>query len=116
MLLIILIRDSLCGMFWILDSLLCTVQTMIEVFIFGESDVMKLLLVFVFPATSAVSINGSDVNFVAMNCVFVFCFTKAISFSSVFPADSKGLFSPSFVQTVCVILIGSVVFSASFFV
>ena len=38
---------------------------------------------------------------------------KGILFSSVFPADSKGLFSPSFVQTACVILIDSAVFLAS---
>ena len=117
MLSIILIRDSPCEVLWMLDSVLCSVENLIEVFICVESDVMKLLLVFVFSATSAVSISGSNVNFVATNFVFSFSFLliKAILFYFLFPANSKGLFSPSFVQTVCIILIGFFVFSASLF-
>ena len=105
-------------MFWLLDSVLCSVETVIEVFICVECDVMKLLLEFVFSATSAISINGSDASFVVTNCVFLFSFLliKATLFSSVFPADLKGLFSHSFVETISVILIGSVVFLAGFFV
>ena len=62
--------------FGMLDFVLCSVETVTEVFIYVESGVMKLLLVFVFSATSTVSINGSDINFVATNCVFVFFFTN----------------------------------------
>ena len=45
-----------------------------EVFICVESGVIKLLVVFVFSATSAASVNGNDVNFVATNCVFLLFF------------------------------------------
>ena len=89
MLSVILIRDSFCGMICMLDSVLCSVETVIEVFICVKSGVLELLLVLVFSTISAVSINGSDANFVATNCVFLFSFLliKAILFSSVFPAD-----------------------------
>ena len=97
-------------MFWMLTSVLCSVKTVTEVFICAESGVMKLLLVFVFSAISAVLINDVDASFVATNCLLLFSFLliKAILFPPVFPADSNALLSPSFVQTACVILIGSV--------
>ena len=94
----------------------CSVETVIEVFNCVKTGVMKSLLVFVFSATSAVSIKGSDVSFAATNCVLLFSFLliKAILFCSVFPVDSNGLSSPSFVQTVYVILIGCFLFSCFF--
>ena len=83
---------------------------MTEVFICAESGVMTLLLMFVFSAISAVLINDGDASFVATNCVFLFSFLliKVILFPPVFPADSNGLLSTSFVQTAWAILIGSV--------
>ena len=93
-----------------LTSVLCSVKSV------TETGVMKLLLAFLFSATSSASINGSDVSFVATNCAFLFSFLliKTILFCTVFAAGSNGLFSPSFVQTVSVILIGTVVFSVGF--
>ena len=74
MLSIILIKDSLCGLFWMLTSVFCSVKTVIQVFICVETGVIKLLLVFVFFATLAVSVNDSDVSFVATNVLMCYCF------------------------------------------
>ena len=64
-------------MLLIFTSMLSYVKTVMEVFICVESGVIKLLVVFVFSANSAASVNGNDANFVATNCVFLlFFFTK----------------------------------------